>query len=211
MLSTLLESRAIRAATTLIAAGGVVAAVACAEQTPTGPAATPVNAAAAAATTSTATATTTSGSTLVGVTALMRTTPLAAPITRSVTLTAQGGTLQIPEAGLTVTIPRQAVADSTATFTVTALAGSAVAYEFGPHGAKFAQKLKLNQSLSGTTWAGNTGTLKVHAGYFAAASQVNTATGAAQVDEQIDGQVSGNAFLFDVGHFSGYLVSMGRY
>jgi hypothetical protein len=116
----------------------------------------------------------------------------------------------IPEAGLTVTIPRGAVGDSTATFTVTALPGSQVAYEFGPHGARFATQLRIKQALANTSWAGNTGMTRVSAGYFADAAQLSQSTGTAAVSEEIAGTVTGGAFHFDVRHFSGYIMTTGR-
>ena len=206
--------RAVHAATPALALGtaALTAALAACSDGPTSPASTA--AAGPAHYTGYPTSypgTTTSGSTLVSSTALMRTTPLAASITRSVTLRAAGGVLQIPEAGLVVTIPRGAVGDTTATISVTALPGSAVAYDFQPHGAKFLTQLKINQSLAGTTWAGNTGLTKLSAGYFANTSQVNTSTGAALLNEQISGTVAGNTYQFDVAHFSGYMVCWGRW
>ena len=215
--------RAVRAATPALALGtaALTAALAACSDGPTSPTGSSAAQAAVAAGPAHSTSvytgytgysgTTTSGSTLVTATALMRTTPITVPIMRSVTLHATGGTLQIPEAGLMVTIPRGAVGDSTATITATALPGSAVAYDFQPHGAKFLTQLKINQSLAATTWAGNTGMMNIGAGYFASNSQVNTYTGAAQLNEVITGTVAGGTYQFYVGHFSGYLVSWGRY
>ena len=195
--------RALRAFAPSLALAAAGLTVACADG-PTAPGGSPARDAFPAA------GQTTTGSGLVSVTTLERTTPLAAPITRSVTLTASGGTLQIPEAGLLVTIPRGAVGDSTVTITATALPGRAVAYEFQPHGARFATQLKVKQELTGTTWAGNTGRMELSAGYFASAAQLSDSTGSAQVDEMIPGVVSGKAFTFNVGHFSGYMMSTGR-
>jgi hypothetical protein len=153
---------------------------------------------------------TTSGSNLVSMTALLRTTPLAAPITRSVTLTGTGGTLQIPEAGLLITIPRGAVGDSTLRITATARPGSLVAYDFQPHGARFLTQLKIKQELTGTTWQDNTGTIRVGAGYYADPAQLDDPTGSAGVNEEIAGTISGRTFQFNVGHFSGYIMTTGR-
>ena len=80
---------------------------------------------------------------------LQRTTPLAAPITVSKVIGADGGTLSIPEAGVTVTVPRGALAQTT-TITMTARAGSLVAYDFAPHGITFAKPLVFSQQLRGT-------------------------------------------------------------
>ncbi|PYP79492.1 MAG: hypothetical protein DMD35_07965 [Gemmatimonadetes bacterium] len=48
-----------------------------------------------------------------------------------------GGTLAIVEAGVNVTLPRGALT-STTTITMTARAGSLVAYDFAPHGVVLA-------------------------------------------------------------------------
>ena len=70
------------------------------------------------------------------VTPLLRTTPLKASVTASATIGALGGVLAIPSAGITVIVPPLAVLSPTK-MSVTALAGSSVAYEFAPHGIKF--------------------------------------------------------------------------
>src|SRR5690348_4757515 len=75
---------------------------------------------------------------LLTVDGLQRTTPLAAPITVSKSIGAEGGTLTIPQAGVTVVVPKGALAQST-TITMTARAGSLVAYDFAPHGITFAK------------------------------------------------------------------------
>jgi hypothetical protein len=192
---------------TAVAAGLTALTVACADA-PTSPAAAPNASAAPARATAT-----TSGSTLVGVTMLQRTTALPAAITRSITLTGVGGVLQIPEAGLTVTIPRGAVGDTTVRITATALAGKSVAYEFQPHGAKFLTQLKVLQDLNGTSWAGNTGTMQVAAGYFADPAQLYPATNTALINEflPVSVDLQGANLRVDVRHFSGYMMSSGRY
>src|SRR5436309_274804 len=70
------------------------------------------------------------------VTVLQRSTPLANSITASKTIGVLGGTLSLPGAGLVVVVPPGAVLQAT-TISVTALAGSNVAYEFSPHGTTF--------------------------------------------------------------------------
>lgn len=152
---------------------------------------------------------TTSGSTLISSTALLRTTPLLSPVSASIRLYRQGGSLSLPGTGLMVTIPRTAIGDTAVTITVTALPGSAVAYDFQPHGTQFTDKLQLKQALSGTTWAGNTGNAPLEGGYFANSDQVDTATGAAMLDERLPASVSGNSVIFGVSHFSGYMVAWG--
>src|SRR5579872_342887 len=77
---------------------------------------------------------------------LQRLTPLAAPITVSKNIGILGGTLSIPQAGLTVVVPPLALS-STKTISITAVAGSTVAYEFSPAGTKFLLPLVATQSL----------------------------------------------------------------
>jgi hypothetical protein len=142
--------------------------------------------------------------------ALQRSTPLAADIVVRKSIGVDGGTITIPEAGLTVVVPRYAVSQPT-DFTVTAIAGRAVAYEFTPEGARFARKLKVTQSLRGTEWLGLP-LLNFRAVYFKDRDQVDPINSLIQVDEVLPLaldllrlQVS-----FDVEHFSGYGISTGR-
>lgn len=142
---------------------------------------------------------------LTPVTGLLRSTPLAVPVTRSITVDRNGGVLRVPETGLTVTIPRNAVS-ARVTITVTAVPGNVVAYEFAPHGLQFAVPLVFSQDLSGT--GGNTSGLM--GGYFKALDQLNLTTGRALVDEELAARIVGGAVQFDISHFSGYMVSTGR-
>src|SRR4051794_37268543 len=64
---------------------------------------------------------------------VQRVVPLQQDYVASTTIGAAGGTLRIPEAGLTVTFPAGAVS-APVTVRATALAGSSVAYRFEPHG-----------------------------------------------------------------------------
>lgn len=117
-----------------------------------------------------------------------------------------GGTIALPSAGLTVTVPPRAVAENT-TFQVHALPGTAIAYEFEPHGTKFPVPLIVRQSLQGTT--SPLALPSFVAGYFADKSQIVSST-LANVTEEIP-VIGGMGFVsFPVWHFSGYLVSSGR-
>lgn len=139
---------------------------------------------------------------------LIRTTPLLVPITRSVTLNGTGGTLSIPEVGLTVTIPREAVGDTSVTISVTALPGVGVAYSFQPHGVQWRAPLRFSQDLRGTIALGGLLGKRLGAGYFAQDSQVNPRTGVVKLNEVLSGGTSGGRFEFNMWHFSGYMVSM---
>jgi hypothetical protein len=137
---------------------------------------------------------------------LERKTALARDITASATIGETGGTLAIPEAGFTVTIPAGAV-KAPVKFTVTALKGSLVAYEFGPHGISFARALAARQDLSVTQWRPDLRPLT--AGYFADKSALDAATATALVSEVINGVISplSKQFAFGIDHFSGYVVA----
>jgi hypothetical protein len=142
------------------------------------------------------------------VTGLQRTTPLAAPITVTKTIGLYGGVLAIPQAGVTVVIPYGALTQPT-TITMTARAGSLVAYDFAPHGITFARPLVFTQRLSGT----NATLLSVpflKLAYYTDPSLLGAVTGT--VSELIGGVSSLLTWTFSapIKHFSGYMVSCGR-
>lgn len=140
--------------------------------------------------------------------AVLRTTPLAAPITVSKQIGYDGGTLSIPEAGVTVTVPRGALLRTT-TITMTARAGSLLAYDFSPTGTKFYKPLVFNQSLTGT----NVTLLQVpllRLGYYSDPGLLGEVT--ATVSELLGGvtDLLGWSFTAPINHFSGYIVTCGR-
>lgn len=65
------------------------------------------------------------------------------------TIGRSGGTIRIPEAGLTVVVPRRALRRDTE-ITVTAPAGDLVGYHFAPHGLRFDRSVTIRQDLSKT-------------------------------------------------------------
>ena len=145
----------------------------------------------------------------VKVTTLQRNTPLASPIKVSKTIGLLGGTIAIPGAGLTVVVPALAVS-KTMTITVTALAGSAVAYEFEPAGTKFLLPLVVTQDFTNTKTSGlNLSLFK--GGYFKSTSDIDQTTGTASVSEllNLSINIAPLAGVFTVTHFSGYLVATG--
>ena len=138
---------------------------------------------------------------------LKRSAPLAKDITVSATIGEKGGTLSIPAAGFQLTVPAGAVKARTR-FTVTALQGSLVAYEFGPHGTTFPKSLSARQDLAVTEWQ----VLELRplvAGYFAEKSQLNQGSATALVSEVLSGVISplSKQFTFRIDHFSGYVVA----
>jgi hypothetical protein len=147
---------------------------------------------------------------------LLRDKPLAAPVTVTKVIMRGGGTISISEADFLLRIPANAFSDASMTFTVTALAGSTVAYEFGPHGAVFLKPLQFIQQLGHTNLknykpAPST-TLNATGAYFPNANLVDPITGLAVVSEMIPTsfEFSGNSLTFDVWHFSGYMIATGR-
>ncbi|CAN5453144.1 hypothetical protein BH09GEM1_BH09GEM1_43410 [soil metagenome] len=145
---------------------------------------------------------------LVPVTGLTRSSPLAADITVTQVIGSAGGTLSIPQAGVKVVVPAGAVS-SQVQFTMTARAGSLVAYDFAPHGTTFAKPLVLTQSLSGTS-ANLLNKSLLELGYYSDPSQLTTSGGL--LSELTSGIVDllGWTFSANIKHFSGYVVGCGR-
>jgi len=145
---------------------------------------------------------------LISVHGLLRTTPLAAPITVTKDIGSAGGTLSIPEAGVTVVVPSGALA-ATTTITMTARAGSLVAYDFAPHGITFARPLVFTQQLRGTNASLLTAPL-LGLAYYQDASLL-TATGGL-VSELLGGATNLLTWTFTstIPHFSGYVVTSDR-
>jgi len=145
---------------------------------------------------------------LLGVNGLQRTTPLAVPITVTKEIGSEGGTLAIPQAGVTVTVPRGALTQPT-TITMTARAGTLVAYDFAPHGIVFAKPLVFSQQLRGTNATLLSAPL-LRLGYYEDASLL-TRTGGL-VSQLLGGTVNTLSWTFtgSIPHFSGYIVTCGR-
>jgi hypothetical protein len=146
---------------------------------------------------------------LLPVRGVTRAVPLAKDISVSAVIGAKGGTITIPDAGLTLVVPANAVSKNT-TFTATAIAGRLVAYEFEPHGTTFAVPLQFSQDLKKTSLLGTlTGSLLMDGGYFTSRDKLNTTLGTALVSEVLPAVTDLLSFRvrFPIKHFSGYLVS----
>ena len=137
---------------------------------------------------------------------LQRRVPLAHDVRVEATIGAAGGTIRVPEAGFSVTVPRGAVKSSTR-FAVTAVKGSQVAYEFEPHGVVFPSPLDAVQDLRMTQVPLLGATLK--AGYFKERSQLTATSLGVLVSELIAGRIDPlrNTFRWNIEHFSGYIVA----
>jgi hypothetical protein len=119
----------------------------------------------------------------------------------------EGGSLSIPAAGFYLTIPEGAVQEPT-DFTVTALKGKLVAYEFGPHGITFKKALQARQDLGLTDWRLLQLTPLV-AGYFSDEAHLDYSAKTALLSEVITGVTTPltKQFKFSIEHFSGYVVA----
>ena len=140
---------------------------------------------------------------------LQRREPLPAPVTVRKSIGYWGGTITVPSTGLTVRVPVGAVS-STTEFTVTAPAGRAIAYEFGPHGKQFSKPLTFEQDLRVSTlteW--QLQHVKLQGGYFDDGGLLTDLLRAV-VQELLPALVSTSDMKvrFDIEHFSGYLVAV---
>lgn len=123
--------------------------------------------------------------------------------TARATIGAEGGRVRLPELGFELVVPPGAVSSATQ-FSVTALPGATLSYEFEPHGATFSVPLLFRQDgrFTAVGWG-----QRVGGAYFTHASKVDLTTKKAQVAEQIPGSWNGFWIEFRIKHFSGYLVS----
>jgi hypothetical protein len=145
---------------------------------------------------------------LLPVRGVIRIVPLGQNISVSAVIGQDGGTISIPDAGLTLVVPPGAVTSSTK-FTATALAGRLAAYEFEPHGTKFAVPLRFTQDLKKLSLLGVVTAPILDGAYFTDASRLNQAAGLAAVSEILPATVDLLRLRvgFPINHFSGYLVS----
>ena len=121
-----------------------------------------------------------------------------------------GGTLSLPEAGLSVEFPPNAVRVPTP-ITVTALPGTAVAYVFQPHGLVFRRPPVITQDLRGTEAFGNPGLRSTLEGaYVPDPAMLAGLTARVRETRPTTVDVAGWEMRFDVNHFSTYVASSGR-
>lgn len=140
---------------------------------------------------------------------ISRITPLANDVSWSFTVGSGGATSSNAAVGLTIVVPSGAVSSPTV-ITVTALKGSAVAYNFAPHGLRFSRNVALTQKLQGTS-VGSQLLPSLIGGYFANDDDLLD-NGLALVSEVLSGATNPltKTFTFPIVHFSGYLVASGR-
>lgn len=131
-------------------------------------------------------------------------------MTRSFTFTRTGGKIEIPEVGLRVDVPSDAIPGTTLTITVTVLPGRSVAYDFQPHGTQFKKPLVFRQDLVGTSWDKSDFKGTLTGGYFKDKSQLDLLSGLGLLNELIPLTIKTHEANFNINHFSGYMVSSGR-
>jgi hypothetical protein len=146
---------------------------------------------------------------------LKRLTPLSQDYSVSMNVGLLGGTILIPQAGLTVVIPPLALSKTTK-ITVTAHKGAYVAYTFQPHGLQFKLPVSMLQLTSLTNAAGNLNILSsLRAGYMPNGMADISSTGVGSFTEVfnvslVPSLTIGPAALFTTKHFSGYAWGSSR-
>lgn len=141
---------------------------------------------------------------------LQRSAPLLHDFVASAVIGRAGGTIEIPEAGFSITFPQNAVLLPTP-IVVAALPGTSVAYTFQPHGLVFRRPPTITQDLRGTDVFRDPA---VRAGLEGAylpdvAALIGTVARVREVRPTVV-DVKGWQMRFDVDHFSAYVASSGR-
>lgn len=133
--------------------------------------------------------------------------PVQSDISRSAVIGPSGGSISIEELGFRFRVPAGALTQPT-NLTVTAVAGSVVAYEFEPHGLQFAERATFSQELSYTDLTGVLGVVMKGA-YFESRDDIFP-DGTADVSEIIPTRLDFFPLRvkFPVKHFSGYIVAV---
>lgn len=151
------------------------------------------------------------------VTVLTRNSPLTDDVAVTAPIGKNGGTIEIPAAGIKVIFPKNALtppkANMTYDITVTALKGDEVAYTFQPHGLTFREPVIVMQDYKATQAYKNAELLSaIEGAYFPELGGLDLSSATAAVSEfrptSVD--VTGSKIRFTVDHFSGYLIATGR-
>lgn len=178
-----------------------VVATACSTESPVAPQSTPTQ---VAPTSAPSQSLSTLLSTPIAMHPLLRRNALPSDITVSRTIGILGGTLAIPSAGVVVVVPPLAVTTPT-NFSMTARSGSAVAYDFAPHGIRFAVPLVMTQNL--TTMQGGAALLgSLQLGYYADPNHITSISELLNVNLDLLHTVG----VSTIWHFSGYMFATGR-
>lgn len=156
-------------------------------------------------------ATATGGTMPYRATALERTQLVAAGLAATVRVTPDGGTLALPTAGVVVSFPAGAVAVPL-DITIRSASSRWVAYEFEPHGLRFAKPVTVRQTLNGTRAATDVAVRRDLRATYVAAGFDESAGGLVLADEVVPVTVDelGRSVSFGIAHFSGYQLASGR-
>jgi hypothetical protein len=139
---------------------------------------------------------------------------LSRDLVRSETITAAGGTISIPRAGLTVIFPAGAI-EGSLRVTITAHRGDEVAYSFEPHGVRFARPVIVIQHLAATTYvpAPTDEEPQVKGGYLERGLADVDASGVGVFAETFRAEYRSRdrreSVYFSTTHFSGYALASG--
>jgi hypothetical protein len=144
---------------------------------------------------------------------LRRTRPLDKPLTTSAIIAPSGGHIDLPRAGLRLDFAPGALAEPTL-ITLTAHAGSQIAYEFEPHGLTFLAPVTVSQSLRHTAAEHDPRlAARLQGSYYEGSLDsaiVDSGGRYARIKETRKARVDSRGMLrFDVRHFSGYMISTG--
>jgi hypothetical protein len=140
-----------------------------------------------------------------------RSKPLARTVVAKKVIGREGGVFTVPGTGLTVSVAPGAVSVPT-TFSATAYAGSAIAYDFAPH-QKFAAPIVLTQTFAGTNAASLLSNgQKIEGAYFAKTTDVDWKNAAGTTSEVLSTHIDPSKSSVSIGvlHFSGYMMATGR-
>lgn len=165
------------------------------------------------------TGTVASGTDLVTAPVVQRANPLEQDESVTQTIGPEGGTIRIPDAGLTVVFTPGAVSAPTS-ITATANAGTSVAYSFEPHGLQFQAAVRVTQDLLKTALWNQPSLASTIAGAYMPGGVEAITDGTAEVSEfepteteaaesEEDGTVLTQS-TFNIRHFSGYILTGGR-
>lgn len=145
---------------------------------------------------------------------LVRNTPLQDDVSVTQSIGKQGGTLEIPEAGIKVIIPKNAIVPPSnrnqVEITITALKGNEVAYQFEPHGLRFQQPIMVHQDIRSTNAYRNIAMQALMQGaYYQSLDQALSLASVTEFRPSVF-DITTAKLRFSVDHFSGYLVAVGR-
>jgi hypothetical protein len=142
------------------------------------------------------------------VNALLLSVPLLSDSSRSATIGPDGGSIEIPETGFRLDVPKNAVLQPTV-ITVTAVQGPIAAYEFEPHGIALNKRLVVTQDLGLTSIVSQLLGHSFKGAYFTSRDDLHSdGTAAVHELEPTSTDLFSSRVQFSIGHFSGYLVGV---